>query len=265
MKAVTGPGRSGTSLVAKILIASGADFGRTEDHIPPDENNPDGYFEDIEFVSVNVGLALGTWFDARRMILGRPKNSVEAGLFALAKVGYLFPANQRLATRRTEDLNASMRAVVRRLGKGFVKCTRLPTVLDAWHGKVKFEKIVYVYRDPAQVASSLQRAYNLPVILGFRLWRIRVSKFLDFVDRSTEMPVMFVNFDSLVSETTRRQEIKRIISFALDLSPVPSTLNTLEKLVKPHVSSSVGIRIPGRVKRLYARLNQLSSGSANAL
>ncbi len=48
MKIITGVGRSGTSLVANILSAVGTDLGESSRHLPPDENNIKGYFEDLD-------------------------------------------------------------------------------------------------------------------------------------------------------------------------------------------------------------------------
>jgi hypothetical protein len=48
---VIGMHRSGTSVVARAVIALGATFGETL--IPPSEYNPLGFFEDLDIVSCN--------------------------------------------------------------------------------------------------------------------------------------------------------------------------------------------------------------------
>ena len=42
---IAGTHRSGTSLVARLLYESGADFGNPEGFYPPDQWNRGGYFE----------------------------------------------------------------------------------------------------------------------------------------------------------------------------------------------------------------------------
>ncbi len=52
--AVISIGRSGTSLLARILHeVVGVDFGEEKDHIPRNHNNPDGYFENRELLECN--------------------------------------------------------------------------------------------------------------------------------------------------------------------------------------------------------------------
>lgn len=54
---VLGPYRSGTSLVSQILHALGVDFGPlTEMRPPPNRQNPGGYFQRPDVVSLNVDL-----------------------------------------------------------------------------------------------------------------------------------------------------------------------------------------------------------------
>ena len=48
---ITGMHRSGTSLVARFLHLSGVDMGK--EWIDPNEDNPLGYFEDADFVSLH--------------------------------------------------------------------------------------------------------------------------------------------------------------------------------------------------------------------
>jgi hypothetical protein len=51
---VLGPGRSGTSFIAKTLHENGVVMG--ERFRPPDKKNPDGYYEDLDFKELNESL-----------------------------------------------------------------------------------------------------------------------------------------------------------------------------------------------------------------
>ena len=51
--------RSGTSLVARILLGAGGDLGDPKGFFPPDRWNKDGYFEQTDIHSVNMALING--------------------------------------------------------------------------------------------------------------------------------------------------------------------------------------------------------------
>ena len=55
---VVGPGRSGTSFVAKTLHDNGVSMGSR--FREPDEQNPDGYYEDLDFKELNSALLDGS-------------------------------------------------------------------------------------------------------------------------------------------------------------------------------------------------------------
>ena len=61
---ITGMHRSGTSMVARLLGACGLDLGPPEELVPGQPDNPDGYFENQRFVSVNdeiLDIFGGAW------------------------------------------------------------------------------------------------------------------------------------------------------------------------------------------------------------
>lgn len=213
MRIVTGPGRSGTSLAARLLIACGADFGSSENHIPGDPNNPEGYFEDIEFVSLNTALLLGVRDDARRIVLNEPKSFTERLLFPLIRIGYLFPPSPRRLDTRAAALADRIEATAERLSHSFVKCTRIPACFAAWADRARIDAVLFIFRHPAAVARSTKRAYGLPIPLGLRLWRLRVARFLDVAAERKDIKVFYVDFDRLCRQETRDTEIAKILTF----------------------------------------------------
>src|SRR5207245_289684 len=50
---IAGMHRSGTSMVAKVLHRAGVDLGDEADLMPATSDNPDGFWEHVEFVRVN--------------------------------------------------------------------------------------------------------------------------------------------------------------------------------------------------------------------
>ena len=51
--AIVGMHRSGTSMVAKLLQQAGLNLGDETDLMPPAEENPEGFYEHLEFVRLN--------------------------------------------------------------------------------------------------------------------------------------------------------------------------------------------------------------------
>ena len=51
--AIVGMHRSGTSMVAKLLQQAGLNLGDEADLMPPAEENPEGFYEHLEFVRLN--------------------------------------------------------------------------------------------------------------------------------------------------------------------------------------------------------------------
>lgn len=73
---VVGPGRCGSSAVARVLHESGVNMGTV--FREPDEHNPDGYFEDMEFKVVNClfldgSIALPDFRHRITQLVGRRK------------------------------------------------------------------------------------------------------------------------------------------------------------------------------------------------
>lgn len=126
---VTGMHRSATSLVAKGLQQAGVDMG--EGHfIPPNEGNPEGYWEDERFVKTNdIILATngGSW-------ISPPENIHETGA------------------------NTRMTKLTKREGMWGFKDPRTCHTLDFWLPYMGLDPVVVgVFRKPENVVKSLER------------------------------------------------------------------------------------------------------------
>lgn len=265
MKIVTGPGRSGTSLAARILIETGADFGLPGNHIPADRNNPGGYFEDIEFVSINAALQIGTSFDNPGLMVEKPGSRIERLRYAVAKLNYVWPPDTRRLEARANQLAGRMSAVARRLDGKFVKCTRLPVCLHVWLPVVRIDRIMFVFRHPEAVARSFREAYGIPVCMGRRLWRIRVERFLSAVMDDRELPVLFVDFDRLCSDAYRDEEMTRIMVFGGAGENRQELHRIADRLVRTtNLPPTDDVALAPRIARLYLTLKTLRAKAASA-
>ena len=158
---VAGMHRSGTSLIASYLAALGVDMGES---IPADKNNPQGYFEDRQFLELN------------RRILRQ--------LTAEQKVGHRdwgWTESERLDASRIGDFGAEAAALLERRGDsgpwGF-KDPRASLLLDFWDSiattPAAHGRYLLLYRYPWDVADSMQRL-GVDIFLdhpehAYRIW-----------------------------------------------------------------------------------------------
>lgn len=164
---VLGMHRSGTSLLAQVLDRAGVFLG--DDLMPADPHNPDGYFEDLEIVTVHDRLLAA---------LDRPWGSVKTAL-PLPDGWLEHPA---AAEARTE-LTALVR---RRLAAGHAlwgfKDPRTCRLLPLWLallGDIDTDVVLLLSnRAPAEVARSLAKRDTLPPRFAELLWLVHVLDIL---------------------------------------------------------------------------------------
>lgn len=151
---ITGMHRSGTSAVAGLLRLLGVWLGSDEDLIPPAPDNPLGFFEHRELMALNVELlrTLGRKSDEPRLPF--PKAWYEQ--------------------EELSSLYERARAVISRdLGGRPVwgwKDPRTCLTLPFWLRVVPSAKIVFIFRDPLEVAASLHNRGNYTPAWGLHLW-----------------------------------------------------------------------------------------------
>jgi len=169
---VAGMHRSGTSLVAGLLAALGVDLGRRL--IPADRRNPRGYFEDAEIVEFHGRLF-------RALLPAAARGHVDWGWSEEAELD-----REGLAAfaREAREL-AGERA---RTGRpwGF-KDPRASLLLDFWVGCIDQARFVLVYRQPWQVADSMQRIGRRVFLehpsYAYRIWEHYNRCLADFYER----------------------------------------------------------------------------------
>jgi hypothetical protein len=149
---VLGMHRSGTSVASLLLTRLGLSGPDPQDQIPPDEDNPKGYFESRSLTTLGDELLadLEASWDAPPPI---------------AEVMQRLPEQRRLEQART----AAGHALTQRpwLWKDPRACLLLPF----WSLVLGSEDpVVLVHRSPLDVADSLQRRNGLPIPFGLALW-----------------------------------------------------------------------------------------------
>ena len=137
--------RSGTSLVTNCFQLFGYELGQTL--MEPNEDNPKGFFEDLDVVRINDELLIenGSSWDApiflEQKSLSWPQYQMDAALEIIEGKLDRFP---RLAIKdpRTCLLLPFWREVAERLGVSL--------------------KLCLVYRNPLDIAASIERRNGLP-------------------------------------------------------------------------------------------------------
>ena len=136
--------RSGTSLVTQLLHRCGLDLGPPDQLMPASINNPDGYWENLQFVRFNERLLAangGTWFAP--------------------------PA----ALTSTPELAAEARSIVAQFQEPWGwKDPRNAVTLSFWRSILPSMKVLVCIRHPAQTASSLVASTLMP-----RSWQLSWS------------------------------------------------------------------------------------------
>src|SRR5262245_10454914 len=142
---VAGMHRSGTSLLASLLHGGGCTMG--EALLPADRHNRSGYFEDVEFLSLN-----------RRMLAA----TVSGGAPGHADWGWTEDTDTPgIDAERLESFVAEADALVARRSVARAcwgwKDPRTSMLLDFWDRRLSDARYLFVYRSPWDVADSMQR------------------------------------------------------------------------------------------------------------
>ena len=174
---ICGMHRSGTSLVTKCFECFG--YGLGETLMAPNSDNPKGFFEDLDIVSLNDNLLRdnGSYWDAPVFVGQGPLSWDETHLDAGVKL---------LTAKLAQEPKLA------------IKDPRLCLLLPFWRAVTEAlnipTQLCLVFRDPLDVAASLQRRNDLPLSKGLGLTQAYWSQLLT----DTESDSFVVNYDEFV-------------------------------------------------------------------
>src|SRR5712692_9080211 len=188
---ITGAHRSGTSMVARLLHACGLDLGPESDLMPPAQDNPDGFWENLRFVAMNDEL-----------------------LNELGGAWDLPPRSARFAEKRFDALRGRARLLVSPFSRSTTwgwKDPRNSLTLPFWRTVVPKLRTIIVVRNPLEVAYSLQKRNGVSLHLALSLWE---SYNQHALSATTPKNRIVSHYDSFFDDP--QAELLRILSF-LDL------------------------------------------------
>ncbi len=178
--AIVGMHRSGTSAVAGFLAKAGYFAGREDELLPPQDDNPKGYFEreDVNALNDELFASLGGAWE-------RPPSRQQIAEAAPAWTG------------RIEALLDGLRAGA--AGRPLVlKDPRVSLALPAWTPAVG-ESLCWlvVERNPVDTALSLRKRDRRPLSVALALWQLYSTELLEGL---AGRRVLVVHYDDFVRQ-----------------------------------------------------------------
>ncbi|PYK18942.1 MAG: hypothetical protein DME56_11830 [Verrucomicrobia bacterium] len=140
-------------MVTRLLHCCGLEVGRKSELMPPQADNPDGFWEHLGFVALNDQLLseLGGAWDLP------PK------------------ANEDFLTARLDPLRLKARLLIEKFDSASVwgwKDPRNSLTLPFWQQLLPRLKTIVVVRNPLEVAHSMKERNGTSYSFGLRLWEI---------------------------------------------------------------------------------------------
>ncbi len=157
---IAGMGRSGTSMCAQLLHHAGVHLGPEADLLPADPGNRDGYWENINFVTINDAVlrALGGAWDS-------PPPAADVQEVRAALEQPRTEARQLIGQFTGHEL------------WGW-KDPRNSLTAPFWMDLIPGLRFIICVRNPLEVALSLRRRWGFSLPLSINLWRAYNTRLL---------------------------------------------------------------------------------------
>ncbi len=161
--AIWGMHRSGTSLLCSLLAECGVYFGEPDQLIPPNQENPNGFWENIKVRELNDTLLMATGCDWDHITRFDPANIPDEQLRHFA-----------------EESKNILRALGERPISG-IKEPRMCVLTSVWAPILADSVDVFVYRHPAEIAKSLAMRNDIPYDIGLCICEYYLVHLLNYL------------------------------------------------------------------------------------
>ena len=236
--AVVSIGRSGTSLISRILDqVLGISFGNEADHIPRNHSNPDGYFENAAFMAFNIRLL----------------ESVGASV--------LLPPERHFVDRLSSTVQEQWIEEARRLLAQYApaheafgwKDPRLSFTLPVWSAACPGLRVIVPFRHPGSVMSSIAEQLGCPIASLSGLWHVYYAHVFD---ATVSIPRCLVDYDGLLADPwPATASMARFCGIEVDEREARVALREIVKPQQshhsPHRSAAAEIALDDRTRALY--------------
>ena len=259
MKIVTGMHRSGTSMIMGMLYKMGADLGDENLLLAADRWNKRGYFENREIFILNDSILLGGYAPSRKYWESRPEDRslLLRIVMGLARLRYiLVMQNPAALEQRTQRHADRVRQAEKDFGSIYIKDPRMSLLVGAWANIVPVEKVLYVFRHPAEVALSLKQRGNSGMGFNYAMWKLHVEQFLQNADG---LRVAMVNYNNFFVAERQLDEVKRLYNFLEQDYDTESAQAFLEQAldVRLKTQTHTDEKLPDDIQALYTELLKL--------
>ena len=209
---IAGMHRSGTSMLTRLLNICGLYLGPKEELLPPGEDNPRGYWENLKFQVLNDEILYrlgGGWDCPPRM------------------------DDDWLRTQEMQNFRERALCLVNEFkGKepwGW-KDPRNALLIKFWREVIPGLKVVLSVRNPLDVATSLNKRNNLSLAFSINLWLVYNKSIIETIH---ERDLIVTHYDNYFVNPER--ELERVTDFL--------HLRTSQELIKEACSTiSKGLR-----------------------
>jgi GT2 family glycosyltransferase len=186
---IAGAHRSGTSMVTRLLHGCGLYLGPKDALMPPQADNPDGFWEHLGFVALNDELleALGGAWDLPPKI------------------------NENLSDERLDPLRMKARLLIEGFHSAQMwgwKDPRNSLTLPFWENFLPGLKTLIIVRNPLEVAYSMRKRNGTSYAFGLRLWEIYNRRLIEAAGKHDQLVTRY----DLFFENAEK-ELKRIANF----------------------------------------------------
>jgi GT2 family glycosyltransferase/glycosyltransferase involved in cell wall biosynthesis len=186
---IAGAHRSGTSMLTRLLHTCGLYLGPKNELMPAQADNPDGFWEHLEFVALNDELLneLGGAWDLP------PK------------------ADENSAHTQLDPLRMKARLLIERFdfaGPWGWKDPRNSLTLPFWKDLLPALKTLVIVRNPLEVAYSMRERNGTSYAFGLRLWEIYNRRVME---TAREQDRLVTHYDLFFETATK--ELRRIANF----------------------------------------------------
>jgi GT2 family glycosyltransferase/glycosyltransferase involved in cell wall biosynthesis len=224
---IAGAHRSGTSMLTRLLHACGLYLGPESALMPPQADNPEGFWEHLGFVALNDELLneLGGAWDL-------PPN-----------------ADQNFTDPRLDPLRLKARLLIGGFDSARVwgwKDPRNSLTLLFWQDLLPGMKTLIMVRNPLEAAHSMRERNGTSYSFGLRLWEIYNRR---LIEAAKEQERLVTHYDFFFEDAER--ELRRVAEFvglpdaevanaaALVTKQRRHTHFTIDQLIEAHVSGKV--------------------------
>ena len=243
---VMGSGRSGTSMLAGSLSKAGYFMGKNP--LPPNRNNPKGYFESKEIEAINEEL-IAEVIPGRRKFFGRwffrDRPIFLQRWLATVPLGTKVPCSPKLAQQIQNAVAIQPYCF---------KDPRFCYTLPAWRAFLKNVGFVCIFRDPATTVTSIMNVVSDEDYLqglaisknkAFRVWTLMYRHVLESHRHIGNW--LFMHYNQLF-EIAGRRKLGAFLQASVDESFPESALSR----------SSPDLIAPRTATRVYEQLCELA-------